>query len=1018
MISVDFEERIDAYEAALIAGDASPRDIARFVPSSSAENHFETLVELLRITLEHQWKPGETTPIDRFQPQFPELFQTPHWLEQLAFEEYRLRTGEGQDVDKQEYSQRYGLDVSRWQDLRQQSAGESSSLADIERASWADYSQSQPAAAADALATRRQLPKVGERFGPFELTALLGQGAFGKVFLARQTSLSNRLVALKITLGRAQEAQKLARLQHGNIVPVYSVHRRGKLSGVCMPFLGCVTLADLVASLKRHVRLPRSAESLVATLELRQAELSTAVKDDREAGTVEREAPTSVASGGTLRRLAANPLETYFARILMQVTAGLVQAHERGIIHRDLKPANILMSDDGEPLLLDFNLATDQSGHIARLGGTLPYMAPEHLAHFQGKGPVQIDPRSDIYALGVVLYECLTSEHPFPTRHGNLDESLAQMLADRQLAAPCVRRFNPAVSPGLAAIVSKCLEASPTQRYQRANDLHEDLQRHLENRPLRHASDVSPSERLQKWCRRHPRLSSMTTVLSLSLMVALIAGGVWYSREQTHAAIVAEEGYSRFENLALEARSFLVIGAPGSAWEARGVASARQAAGMYQVLENPGWYTSPKVRRLSPEHRQNLGMHVAEILFILAERRQVNPAENRFADLPAANELQQHALVAWEELVPGKPPRLLKDLELAGRSVSPGLQEPGDIAELVQLAAAMPQGKSLYDAEALLRRLTEVRPQDAFGWLALGQYYLANNRLAEAEAAGNAAIALRSDLDLCWQFRGYVHLLQKRWQHADEDFSAALSLRPQNPSAWFNRGIARQGQNKHAEATSDFTNAIEQKLRETRVYFSRARSHDALGDKKSAEMDRQEGFQRIPSDALSFVERGLAQLPDNPQAAKADLERSVELDSTSRFTLMNLAHVQSEHLAQTKEGIETLGRLLEYFPNDADARGSRAVLFARLGKQDEALAELKQLLNTDHRPPLAIYQSACVYALLAKENEPQRIQALQLLATSFAMQPSLVSIARTDPDLTNLHGEQTWKQLVPPLPEK
>ena len=184
----------------------------------------------------------------------------------MAFEEYRQRSGEGQDVDKQEYSKRYCFDVSRWQDLRPRRDEESSLAPNSEAASWTEFSQSEPAAAAELLVTRRQLPHVGERFGPFELTALLGQGAFGKVFLARQKSLSDRLVALKVTFGRPLEAQKLARLQHNNIVPVYSVHRRGKLSGICMPYLGSATLADLIASLMPHARLPPSAPGLFRAL--------------------------------------------------------------------------------------------------------------------------------------------------------------------------------------------------------------------------------------------------------------------------------------------------------------------------------------------------------------------------------------------------------------------------------------------------------------------------------------------------------------------------------------------------------------------------------------------------------------------------------------------------------------------------------------------------------------------------------------------------------------------------------
>jgi tetratricopeptide (TPR) repeat protein len=813
------------------------------------------------------------------------------------------------------------------------------------------------------------------------------------------------------------EAQKLARLQHGNIVPVYSVHRRGRLSGVCMPYLGSVTLADLIGSLKRHVRLPRSAESIVATLELRQTELSTII-NEKVPKSADHDAQSMIVAGTTLRRLAARPLEEYFAQIVMKVAAGLAQAHERGIIHRDLKPANILISDDGEPLLLDFNLAADQSGHIARLGGTLPYMAPEHLASFQGNGKGEADSRSDIYALGVVLYECLTAKHPFPIRSGSLDDSLIQMLADRQAAPISVRQLNPAVTPGLAAIVHKCLEADPSRRYQRAIDLHEDLQRHLEARPLKFAHDVSLRERAQKWCRRHPRLSSMTTVISLALMVAFVAGGIWYSREETRATIMAEQEFGQFEIGALEARSFLVIGASGSGWEERGVGAAKETLGLYRVLEDTAWYEAPGVRRLSPDHREQLGTNVAELLLILAARRRVEQKSAHLSTLPSADDLERQALASWQHLVASRLPRLLKDLEPGGRSISVTLEEPADIAELVQISAAIPGGEKLNDSEALLRKLTEVRPRDAFGWLALGHYYLANGRFSEAEGAGDAAISLHSNLDLGWQFRGLVYQLQSRWQHAESDFSAALALRPQDSVAWFNRGVVRQAQGKHEAAVEDFTSAIEQGFPETRVYFSRARSYLALGDKKSADADRQEGLRREPQDALSYVEQGLAQLPEKPQLAKEDLARAVQLAPTSRFSLMNLANIQSEQLKQTSEGITTLDRILKLFPNDSDARGSRAVLYARLGKEKEALADVQRLLNSNIRPPLAIYQSACVFALLGKDSRPQRSQAMNLLTTSFWMQPSLVNTARTDPDLTNLHGEPSWKLLVPPLLKK
>src|SRR5439155_9925527 len=107
--------------------------------------------------------------------------------------------------------------------------------------------------------------------------------------------------------------------------------------------------------------------------------------------------------------------------IVGRLAEGLAHAHDRGILHRDLKPANVLLTDDGQPMLLDFNLSEDCKlrGHAAaaRVGGTLPYMSPEQLAAFSDRGRV-VDARSDLYSLGLILYELLAGRSPFPAMSG------------------------------------------------------------------------------------------------------------------------------------------------------------------------------------------------------------------------------------------------------------------------------------------------------------------------------------------------------------------------------------------------------------------------------------------------------------------------------------------------------------------------------------------------------------------------------------------------------------------------
>jgi serine/threonine protein kinase len=133
----------------------------------------------------------------------------------------------------------------------------------------------------------------------------------------------------------------------------------------------------------------------------------------------------------------------------------LAHAHERGIIHRDIKPANVLIADDGQPMLLDFNLASDNNeaaAERARVGGTLPYMALEQMNAFAGQGG-RIDGRADIYSLGAVLYQLLAQRLPYPDHQGETEAVLERMRADREGPPPMLRAFNPDVSPAVESII-------------------------------------------------------------------------------------------------------------------------------------------------------------------------------------------------------------------------------------------------------------------------------------------------------------------------------------------------------------------------------------------------------------------------------------------------------------------------------------------------------------------------------------------------------------------------------------
>lgn len=331
----------------------------------------------------------------------------------------------------------------------------------------------------------------GQHFAEYEIVGRIGHGGMGVVYRARQLRLQ-REVALKMILSGEHareedqlrflsEAKAIARLQHPNIVQVFDLARH-------------------------NGRLYFSMEYVAG-------------------GTLSREL------GGT-----PQPAEQS-AKLVAKLAAAIQAAHDHDIVHRDLKPANILLTEEGEPKITDFGLAKlGDSGLTASqaIMGTPSYMAPE-----QARGETHgVGPAADVYALGAILYECLTGRPPF--KSSTAIETIRQVLD--QEPAP-IRSLVGRTSRDLEIICLKCLRKDPTKRYPSAAALAEDLHRFIDGRPIL-AKPVGSLERARLWMRRNPAVSAL-----LGLIVVISGCGLAAFAAQ-YRSVVFERDRARIqENL-------------------------------------------------------------------------------------------------------------------------------------------------------------------------------------------------------------------------------------------------------------------------------------------------------------------------------------------------------------------------------------------------------------------------------------------------------------------------------------
>jgi hypothetical protein len=407
--------------------------------------------------IKEDWERGAVPDAAAALARHPELLDNKSAILDLAYEEYCLRAEAGAAPEPDSFCDRF--------------PAHRTSLRSLIRAH--EFLEANSELLGSAPPAR--WPEPGEHWGDLALVRELGRGGFARVYLATEASTGDRPVAVKLAFNGGAEAKTLGRLNHPNVVPILSAPSDAAtgLTAVCMPFLGGATLNDV---LDRAYRTAGAAPPRRAVVILDAVRAAVRPGDPP----LDNSPPDRWLSHGSYCEGVA--------LIGLKIAEALAFLHERGVFHLDLKPSNVLLGAGGRPMLLDFNLSADRRNAATRPGGTLPYMAPEQVEALTAEPgvPWPADARSDVFSLGVILYELLTGRLPFGTLPVQPVRRLVPVILEKQRSG-CQPLRTAVTREGkrLASLIERCLAFEPESRPASARQVVGELNRYLSGRRSR-----------------------------------------------------------------------------------------------------------------------------------------------------------------------------------------------------------------------------------------------------------------------------------------------------------------------------------------------------------------------------------------------------------------------------------------------------------------------------------------------------------------------------------------------------
>ncbi|QDT04055.1 Serine/threonine-protein kinase PrkC [Rubripirellula lacrimiformis] len=1040
----DAETTIDQFESNWTAdGDFA---VQTLLDRHRDEDRLAVLTELIRIDIDLRNENRVPFSLDSYTGLYPELLHHPHRMLAIAFEDFRSRRRCGLEIDVSRWGELPGIEHEPWF-----------------RDSFARHVDSVGSSNANLHAVRLdQEVEAGLLEIGFHIVKQIGEGAFSQVFLATQGHLADRYVVLKIYQKSLSEPESMALMQHTNIVPIYSCHQVGAMSVICMPYAGRTTLEDVFRSAFSN-SVVRNGENLVSAVRDRvspakgQATESDSLlvqavsesvspanhSSDQPLGggsgsvawgqshqgryddgasldwagsgnASARTAPSSPASEeqsvmsplDQLRSFTSNELTTY---LFERLTSALSHAHARGILHGDIKPANVLIRNDGEPALLDFNLSHRVNDERPRhAGGTLPYMAPEDLRSMLGHSPIA-EVSSDIYAMGMMMYQFATNRFAFPPPRTAEPKDIEQAIAGRN--AEVQWAAGDQVDGGLRLIIEKALAFDPIDRYQSSEQMHRDLLSHSHGLPLVHCREPIRI-RARKWLVRYPALTSGAAVglMFLALLVPLAGTAVVYRQRADHAAITKQ--IARFQ---AESNDSL----------AKMMADPTQrndetvVSGLDPLIEVGAFsgnaVTDRRLGSLAADAKatflDGLLRHAVMVGFFESDRLAVQLNDGPL-DSEALIRLDQLIRIAEQASTPGNSratlylkaqrSRLAGDQKASDRFRSQARKiSPKSDTERFLEAVRLMKKENWEEANDIFTALADhgtIPPE--LRWTSLARAQFSQRDYSAAAISFTQSLERAPESSRLWLLRGLCYLQLSQGERAVEDFTAAIKFNPSNWKALTNRGLVSMNRGNPASAVEDFTEAAKHAPDRGHILLLRSRAYRKLGNTAAADDDLAEVMKSDKLSARSLLSRAQAQMESDPEAALQDLLQAAQFDPNSATVLASTASLLALELHRDEEAIEYLDRLILMQPENERARIDRAVLLSRVGRYDEAITDMNLAIESPNAAR-TLYQAACVCAL-----QPQKtwhIRGLTYLAQAIQQGYQADHLA-TDSDLDSLRA--------------